>query len=155
MSNKDSTSCTSLPCTLNRGRQTQKTPKRVQDLSYSSIKPKIYSVIDFNDPRGPSTVNKDENEVKDNVLWNLQSDGIAESMWNTILDYTYEDYEMTDVQIDAFKEWRQIFLENLKASSDPNHPTLLVEDQRCDRWNSERRVRLTASECHTVANFQS
>ncbi|XP_053400525.1 uncharacterized protein LOC128557300 [Mercenaria mercenaria] len=38
LSGKDLTSCTSLPCTWNRGRQKQKNPKRVQELSYSSKK---------------------------------------------------------------------------------------------------------------------
>ncbi|MCG7868599.1 MAG: YqaJ viral recombinase family protein [Candidatus Thiodiazotropha taylori] len=146
-------SCTSVPCTWNRGRQKRKTPKRVQQLSYSTKKRKCQDVINF-DPRAPSTV-KNDLQLQDDLLWNIETSSMYSCMWSSLLEYKYSDYDLDNEHLQVLKEWREIFLQNLKVPNKSNDPVLLVSDQKSDHWFTERRVRLTASTCHSVVSFQS
>ena len=147
-------SCTSVPCTWNRGRQNQKTPRRVQELSYSSKKRKCLEVINF-DPRAPSTVLEDEKQLTESLLGNIENSKLSDCMWYSILERQYSDYDLDPTRIQLLQDMRELFLQNLKIPGQSDDAFLLVSNQKSDQWYTERRVRLTASNCHTVVSFQS
>ena len=146
-------SCTSVPCTWNRGRQKRKTPKRVQELSYSNKKRKCVEVINF-DPRAPSTV-QGESQLTESLLRNIESNELTDCMWYSVLERQYSDYDLDPTRVQLLKDLREIFLQNLKLPCESYDAFLLVSDQRSDQWYTERRVRITASVCHTVVSLQS
>ena len=141
-------SCTSVPCTWNRGRQRKKTPKRVQELSYSTKKRKCLDVINF-DPRAPSTV-PTENQTSESLLRNIESDNLCNCMWFSLLEHQYSDYDLDPTRVQLLKDMRDIFLQNLKEHCESDSAVLLVNDQRSEAWYTERRVRLTASDCRKL-----
>lgn len=147
-----SVSCKLVPCTWNRGRQKQKTPKRVQELSYSSKKRKCIEVIRF-DPRAPSTV-QEGSHLRESLLWNIENNKMTDCMWFSILEHQYSDYYPDPVHVHFLEDIRQIFLQNLKVPCESNG-AVLVTEQRSDQWYTERRVRITASDCYTVISLRS
>ena len=146
-------SCTSMPCIWNRGRQKRKAPKRVQNLSYSSKKRKCEEVVNF-DPRAPSTV-QEETQLNESLLRNIESSGLTGSMWYSLSERHYSDYDLDLTRIQLLKDIREQFLQNLKVPCETDDAVLLVPDQRSEHWYTERRVRLTASDCHTILSLQS
>ena len=142
-----------MPCIWNRSRQKRKTPKRVQDLSYSRKKGTCEEVINF-DSRAPSTV-QEETQLNESLLWNIESSGLTGSMWYSLSERHYSDYDLDPTHIQLLKDIREQFLQNLKVPCETDDAVLLVHDQRREHWYTERMVRLTASDCHTIVSLQS
>lgn len=144
--------CTSKPCSWNKGKKRSKNPQR---LSAANYPPKVkksstIDLIDF-DPR-PNTRQHVSTESLNEFIRGLndissQNTNASEvSMWETVLEYSYKDYNFDD-------EKQQLLIENvcqLKANLTPEKTQEIQgtrEQSSSDQWFCERFWRLTASKC--------
>jgi len=140
--------CTSKPCTWNKGKKRNKNPQRLSDTNYKSkVQKGDLKLIDF-DPR-PSIYRKVTSEHINGLVRNLQP--ISEeqddlSMWEVQLQMKYNDYP-PDAEISLnLREKTKILQENLTPDDIMEIPGTQGQSS-CDGWFNERFWRLTASKC--------
>lgn len=88
--------CTSLPCVWNKGKKRDKNPQKLHEAVYSGLKRKPSKMYEF-DPRLPQ--NRGINIADTNAfLVSLQEDsqGGTPSMWETLLELKYRDFELNE-----------------------------------------------------------
>jgi len=143
--------CTSQECSWNKGKKRNKNPKRVSDAKYPSKRAKqsTLSVIEF-DPR-PAKYREVKAKHINNFLSNIQlltsqAEGGEICMWETQLNFTYNDYSLDC-------ERSRVLFEKVSALHNNLKPEALLEMQgtqeqsKSEKWFSERWCRLTASKC--------
>ena len=141
--------CTSQECSWNKGKKRDKNPKRLSGAKYPGKKKRaILSVIDFN-PRPAKYRNVNVHHIN-KFLSNLQclsqAEGEGISMWETQLQYIYDDYNLDC-------ERKGVLLEQVNALHESLKPEALMEipgtqeQSKSEQWFSERWCRLTASKC--------
>ena len=140
--------CTSKECTWNKGKKREKDPKRLSSADYPSKRKKsILPVIDF-DPR-PDKYRKVKPTHTNGLLKDLQSISTGSddsSMWESQLQFCYEDYALDDVNMAVINEKIKILYQNLTVSEVMQLPGTEGQSQS-EKWFSERWLRLTASKC--------
>lgn len=147
--------CTSKPCSWNKGKKRNKTPKRLSDTDYSCKRKKSeVKLIDF-DPR-PKTHRKVTKQHINGLVRNLQriyakrSNEI--SMWEVQLQITYDDYPLEDEISENLKRKTKILEDNLKPDALMEIPG--TRDQSSsEEWHNQKFRRLTASKCLTACKI--
>ena len=141
-----STPCTSKESSWNKGKKRKKKPQRLSSADYPSKNKKSkMPVIDF-DPR-PISCRRVTSENINNFVRDLQKiskDQEISSMWEVQLKISYNDYQLEDLSILQEKIMDMIRNMSPKSVSQIDNTT---EQSQSENWHSERRVRLTASNC--------
>lgn len=156
----DAVSCTSKQCSWNKGRTTKKVPKKIQEAKYNSYKSKKSDDIHLFDPRPVSHRNSQNPFHINSFISKLQTASAASfpnssSMFETILQLSYHDYSLSDVEKEVLEIKCMQLVQNLYPTVKSPYPTQIVEDQQSPQWYIERRVRITASVAHRILHLQS
>ena len=152
---ENDTSCTSQTCQWNKGRSTKRNPQKIFEATYSSSKKKAKLL----NPCPPQFAVSPSEADCAHFLQDLQtsSAGKVPSMWETLLHFKYEDYILDDLQVEILKEKRKTLLLNLSRGENSDTPKAIqiVKEQQSDEWFTQRRLRITASQCKKVFSLQS
>lgn len=100
---------TSLPCTWNLGKKRKKDPKPLHMALYNSTNRRSSSKMYSWDPR-PEKYRDIDMTCANNFVRDMQLASNSEpSMWETILKFKYDDYELDDNDIQILKAQIDIF----------------------------------------------
>lgn len=156
-----SEACTSKPCSWNQGRKTKNNPKPLHKAEYATYKKrKIDELYEF-DPSPPS-MRSPFNQTE----WNAhivelqkisaQYHNSEPCMMQTLVPMFYDDFTLNDYEKDILEiQGMQLLLQLKDRCENKSYPKELVKEQHSESWFLERRVRITASQCHRVANIKS
>ena len=149
--------CTSKPCTWNKGKKRDKNPQRLSSTSYPSKVKKSSKVnlIDF-DP-WPTNRRHVKNEHINDLMRDLhtissKNENGDVSMWETLIEMTYDDYSLDAENENILKEKIKQLLENLTPPRTQEMPHTQNQSE-CEDWSSQRFWRLTASNCLTACRI--
>lgn len=147
---------TSKACVWNRGKKRAKNPNAVHETNYKSRKVMDGRVYNW-DPRPKELRREVTSQEINKFIIDLQSASVAinegESMWETSLRISYEDYELTNDRRSQVQDQVNLLEENLSPPSTTAGRVSAVEipgtsDQsNSPTWFRERQYRLTASNC--------
>ena len=111
--------CTSNECTWNKGKKREKDPKHLSSTNYPTKRKKsALHVIDF-DPRPAKYRQVKSTHIINGPLRDLQSISTGSddgSMWESQLQFSYEDYDIDDVDMAVITEQVKILYQNLTVS---------------------------------------
>ena len=151
---------TSQPCTWNKGSKRKKDPKALHKATYKSQKRKSCDALYNWNPMPKKYQGVIDNERKNKFISDLQRHSAITgniSMWETVLRYTYEDFEPDFEHQNIIKELVNQFKDNLQDQCDKLCGTLLScsipgtdGQSQSDAWFNCRWPRLTASKCHKI-----
>lgn len=153
---------TSKPCSWNKGKKRTKEPKALHKSFYPSKKSKPSELYDW-DPRPVSFRQKvNQTEVNDFVrnLETYSSTTGTLSMWETILQIEYKDFDINEsdriVYTSLVNDFEKALHDNLLSISQnfavgeiPN----TEKQSECDLWFQARQSRITASNCKFVVGM--
>ena len=140
--------CTDLPCKWKKGKK--KTPSSINRTVYKSDTEKKTNVIRF-DPRPTgSCVSSQQVNTFISDLTIATANTNCTSMWVTVLQMSYEDYDLTAEQQTLLSCLTTHLLENLTpAITVPSAHSCMVSDTvgqaATTTWQSHRYLRMTAS----------
>ena len=140
--------CTDLPCKWKKGKK--KTPSSINRTVYKSDTVKKTNVIRF-DPRPTgSCVSSQQVNTFISDLATANANTNCTSMWVTVLQMSYEDYDLTAEQQTLLSCLTTHLLENLTpAITVPSAHSCMVSDTvdqaASTTWQSHRYLRMTAS----------
>jgi hypothetical protein len=157
-------SCTSKPCEWNKGKKANKNPGKVTEVSYSFYKVKKGKISDF-DPR-PETKRHLSKENKNNFVTELKYGGcksgrIATCMWETLIKYRHENYEIDDAREGVLNHKRLTLFNNLKEERSKYDTDIYMisgteSQSESITWKANRWFRITAStakQANTLGNL--
>ena len=110
-----SISATSQECTWNKGKKRDKDPKRLSCADYPSKRRKAAVAVEDSDPR-PAKYRQVKPEHVNALLWGLQSISANKnesSTWETQLQLSYDDYELSNMDMNNVNKQIKILIENL------------------------------------------
>lgn len=154
---RNDTACTSQPCECNKGRSSNKNPKRVKEAAYHGTykKRKLHNLNEF-DPRPPNLRGGISCEERNSFIRNLKGDTSSpgNSMWLTILPVMYDDYKLNDEEMRLLKAKCHLLVSNLSVNDGNGEcPIEVCSEQGSEQWDSQRRLRVTASDCKKVLSL--
>ncbi|XDV16378.1 hypothetical protein PO909_016123 [Leuciscus waleckii] len=140
--------CTDLPCEWKRGRK-RKNPGSINAKSYGKLPPTKVKSFDPR-PDGSHVKNEDVNAFLTELQGANSGTGVI-SMWETVLVYHYEDYDLPESHRDVITSLRSVYEANLLPKCSVQCISSMipgtVEQSSSDVWYSERYLRMTASTC--------
>ena len=149
--------CTSLPCLWNVGSKRTKNPQDVQKATYpSKRKPPQTDTMTF-DPRAVNARKVTGGQVntflKDLQVANM--DVGRTSMWETVLQFEYDDYVVDDERVGVLRQLVDILHNNLANQCESSVYMVpgTEEQSESDTWASNRWMRLTASVAKQVVSL--
>ena len=146
------TTCTEKLCQWNQGRKKKKNPGPVHKVGYSTKNTKQSfneRIINFN----PIPAKMRQDRISPNEINNfLQSTKYVNkgkpNMWQTILKYTHEDYEITPSHLCNIKEQCDQIRSNLIEKQVGNDPVMIrntVGQSLTAEWSCVRRCHINYS----------
>ncbi|CAG2186012.1 unnamed protein product [Mytilus edulis] len=158
----DLIACTSKQCEWGKGQKNQKNPGQITDASYTSYKPKLLKLTEF-DPR-PTDLRKasdvNMNSFSNNLKYDYVSTGKT-SMWHTLIKYTYADYEISPERRGILKSQAWDFFTNIKQECCLSEKDVFMipkteSQSESIEWKASRWFRITAStakKANTLGNL--
>ena len=152
--------CTSKPCEWNKGKKA-KNPKKITEAAYTYYKEKRMKLCDF-DPRPSNFQQCDEHKMNDfltSLKYSEASRG-KKSMWQTLLEYKYYDYELSDDRKGILKSQVWTLFTNLKEACKTNESDIFMipgTESQSDSvvWKASRWFRITVSTAKQANNLGS
>ena len=112
----DQLSCTSKPCEWNKGKKS-KNPQKVAEAVYPYYKQKRLKLSDF-DPR-PANLQQCNDHKLNNFITSMkysEANRGKTSMWQSLLDFNYTDYQLSDERKCLLHSQVWTFFSNLKET---------------------------------------
>ncbi|CAG2232628.1 unnamed protein product [Mytilus edulis] len=143
-------------------RKGTKKSRKITDASYTSYKPKLLKLTEFDprpiDLRKTSDVNM--NSFSNNLKYDYVSTGKT-SMWHTLIKYTYADYEISPERRGILKSQAWDIFTNIKQECCLSEKDVFMipkteSQSESIEWKASRWFRITAStakKANTLGNL--
>ena len=153
-----------MPCSWNKGKKLEKTPKQLHNIEYKSSKHQKPDDLYYWDPRPKEFQIKNNVEQVNSFICNLQrinneNGGNKLSLWQALFKITYKDFSLEEEDIDYYRSQVTIFENCLEGSiskflKDQVSGQVLGTEEQSDSpvWFQQRFFRITASRCKIVTS---